>query len=133
MMKRNIIGAAGLAAVLILISCMPSVVPSGWNLLGKREVNFGIDRDAIPVDRNSGPLRQLLVTAKFNPIEVYGIRVFFENGGTFDSDVRERLFVGRDRLIIDLPGEARRVKEVVFRYRKLNNAVRRSVVELWGK
>jgi len=50
-----------------------------------------------------------------------------------DKLVRERLFVGRDRLIIDLPGEARRVKEVVFRYRKLNNAVRRSVVELWGK
>ncbi len=35
--------------------------------------------------------------------------------------------------MLDLPGEARKVREVTFRYRKLNNAVRRAVIELWGR
>jgi hypothetical protein len=35
-------------------------------------------------------------------------------------------------MIIDLPGHARLVREVIFRYRSLNNAARRAVVELWG-
>jgi hypothetical protein len=132
-MNRWRIGAAALAAVIIMTSCTPNVVPDGFQLLGRREVNFGIDRDAIEVNRAAGPLRQLLITAKMNPVEVFAIRVVFESGAAFDADVRERLFVGRDRLTLDLPGDARKVREVTFRYRKLNNAVRRAVVELWGR
>jgi hypothetical protein len=132
-MNRWKIAAAVLAAVIIITSCTPNVVPNGYQLLGRREVNFGIDRDSIDVDRAAGPLRQLLITAKMNPVEIFSIRVIFESGATFDADVRERLFVGRDRLVLDLPGEVRKVREVTFRYRKLNNAVRRAVIELWGK
>jgi hypothetical protein len=132
-MKKSLQGAALIAVVLILASCMPNVVPEGYQLLGKREVNFGIDKDTIPVNRAAGPMRQLLIVAKFNPVEVHTIRVFFEGGATYDANVRERLFVGRDKLVIDLPGNARKVSEVGFRYRKLNNAVRRATVELWGK
>jgi hypothetical protein len=132
-MNRHIKAAALIAAVVIFASCNPKVVPDGYSLLGKREVNFGIDHDTIVVNRAAGPLRQLMVVATFNPVEVYSIRVFFENGTTFDVNAREKLFVGRDKLIIDLPGGARKVSEVTFRYRKVNDAVRRSVVELWGK
>ncbi len=132
-MKKSLQGAALIAVVLILASCTPNVVPDGYQLLGKREVNFGIDKDTIPVNRAAGPMRQLLIVAKFNPVEVHTIRVFFEGGATYDANVRERLFVGRDKLVIDLPGDARKVSEVGFRYRKLNNAVRRATVELWGK
>jgi hypothetical protein len=64
---------------------------------------------------------------------VYNIRVIFESGASEDFSLREKLFVERDRLIVDLPGNARRVREVIFRYRKLNNAARRAVVELWGR
>jgi hypothetical protein len=116
-----------------MTSCTPNVVPDGFQLLGRREVNFGIDRDSIEVNRAAGPMRQLLITAKMNPVEVFSIRVIFESGAAFDADVRERLFVGRDRLLLDLPGDARKVREVTFRYRKLNNAVRRAVIELWGR
>ncbi|MDD8025365.1 MAG: hypothetical protein PHI34_02545 [Acidobacteriota bacterium] len=131
--NRWIKGAALIAAAVILTSCMPKVVPEGYALLGKREVNFGLDRDTIRVDRAAGPISQLMIVATFNPVEVHTIRVFFENGATFDANVRERLFVGRDRLLIDLPGGARKISEVTFRYRKVNDAVRRAVVELWGK
>ncbi len=69
-MNRWRIGAAALAAVIIMTSCTPNVVPDGFQLLGRREVNFGIDRDSIEVNRAAGPLRQLMITAKMNPVEV---------------------------------------------------------------
>jgi hypothetical protein len=134
-MKKWKIFLAGLliAGSFVLSGCSPGVIPPGAEFLGRREVNFGMDRDTIPVSRAAGPLRQLIVVARMNPVEVYDIRVIFENGASRDFAMRERLFVDRDRLIIDLPGYARRVREVIFRYRTLNNAARRAVVELWGR
>jgi hypothetical protein len=121
-----------LAGVLVLTCCAPNIVPSGWQFLGKREVGFGVDRDVIPVNRSAGPLHRLLIIAKINPVEVWNIRVIFESGAVQDNDVRERLFVDRDKLVIDLAGDARRVREVIFRYRKINNTARRASVELYG-
>jgi hypothetical protein len=122
-----------IAGPLVLSSCFSNIIPAGAEFLGKREVNFGIDRDTIPISRAAGPLRQLIVVARMNPVEVYNIRVIFESGASEDFSLREKLFGERDRLIVDLPGNARRVREVIFRYRKLNNAARRAVVELWGR
>jgi len=117
---------------IILTSCSANVIPPGAVLLGTREVNFGIDRDTIVVPRSVGPLHQLIVVARMNPVEVYNIRILFESGASEDFNLREKLFTTRDRMIIDLPGNARVVREVIFRYRKINNAARRAVVELWG-
>jgi hypothetical protein len=117
-----------------LASCAPSLIPPGFNFLGSREVNFGgVDRDTIAIPPARPPIRQLLVVAKMNPVEIFNVRVDFANGGSFDSPATARLFPGRDRILIDLPGDARRVREVVFRYRKLLNSARRAVVELWGR
>jgi len=116
----------------VLSSCMPNVIPPGAVFLGNREVNFGVDRDTILIPRSIGPLHQLIVVARMNPVEVYNIRVIFESGASEDYNLREKLFTTRDRLIVDLPGNSRMVREVIFRYRKLNNAARRAVVELWG-
>jgi hypothetical protein len=101
--------------------------------LGSREVNFGVDRDTIVIPPARPPIRQLIVVARMNPVEVYNIKVDFAAGGSFDSPATARLFPQRDRIMIDLPGNARQVREVVFRYRKLLNAARRAVVELWGR
>ncbi len=133
-MKRWKILIAGLLIVgpLVISSCMPNAIPRGAVFLGKREVNFGIDRDTILVPRSIGPLHQLIVVARMNPVEVYNIRVIFESGASEDYGLREKLFTTSDRLIVDLPGHSRMVREVIFRYRTLNSAVRRAIVELWG-
>lgn len=126
--------AGGLiAGPLLISSCAPNIIPSGFEFLGKREVNFGVNRDTIVIPRTVGPLHALVVVARMNAVEVWGIRIFYESGASQDFEMREKLFVNRDKLVIDLPGNARQVREVVFRYRKLNNVARRAVVELWGR
>jgi hypothetical protein len=133
-MKSWKILLAGLLIVgpIVLTSCAPNALPPGAVFLGKREVNFGVDRDTIVVPHAVGPLHQLIVVSQMNPVEVYNIRVLFESGASEDYNLREKLFTTREKLIVDLPGNARRVREVIFRYRSLNNAARRAVVELWG-
>jgi len=122
-----------LLALGILAACGPRLIPPGFSLLGTREVNFRTEQDVITVTRASGLLRRLLIVPRINPVEIYNVRVVFENGPDFDAPVREKLFVGRDRLMIDLPGEARRVRRVEFRYRMITRDIRRAVVELWGQ
>ncbi len=122
-----------LLALGILAACGPRLIPQGFSLLGTREVNFRTEQDVITVTRASGLLRRLLIVPRINPVEIYNVRIVFENGPDFDAPVREKLFVGRDRLMIDLPGEARRVRRVEFRYRMITRDIRRAVVELWGQ
>jgi hypothetical protein len=133
-MRGSKLSSIGLlvVGVLIFTSCAAHLIPPGAVFLGKREVNFGVDRDTIGVSRAAGPLHQLIIVAVINPVEVYNVRVIFESGASTDFPMRENLFVDRDRLIIDLPGDARRVREVIFRYRSINRAARRASVELWG-
>jgi len=134
MRELRIFGTALLMAGLLLpVACGPSLIPPGAEFLGRREVNFGIDRDTIVVSRSAGPLHQLIVVARSNPVEVYDIRVVFGNGSSENFNMRQRLFVDRDRLILDLPGNVRIVREVIFHYRTLNFAADRAVVELWGR
>jgi hypothetical protein len=134
-MKRWTAACAALAVILPLLftACSPEIVPSGWEFLGRREVNFTSDRDAIDISRTAGPLKRLLVIAKMNPVEIFDIKVTFDSGAVFDAANRMRLFVGRDQLFIDLPGEARRVREVRFWYRTLNRAARRAQIWIYGQ
>jgi hypothetical protein len=134
MTRSRILGACLIVLIpAVLSSCAPKLLPPGFVLLGSREVNFGVDRDTISIPPARPAIRELAVVARLNPVEVYNIRVDLDNGRTIDSPATARLFPGRDRILIDLPGEARRVRQVVFRYRKLSGAVRRAVVELWGR
>ncbi len=140
-------GLAGL--VLFLAACFPvpvggpggtydpgysgSAYSSRWIRLGSREVNFGLDRDSIVISRARGPMRQLLVRARMSPVEIYDIRVVFFNGRSYDAADRQRLNTGNDRLYINLPGNSRDIREVIFRYRKLAPSSRRATIELYGR
>jgi hypothetical protein len=72
------------------------------------------------------------VVAKMNPVEIFDIRIEFDSGADLETRMRERLFPGRDRLFIDLPGGTRIVRQINFRYRTLNSAARRAMIEVWG-
>ena len=118
---------------LLLASCSTNLVPPGWSLLAQQEIAFVRERETIPIPAARPAVSKLLLLAKMNDVEVMGLRVLFASGAVHEPDVRDRLQVGRDTLVLDLPGELRRVQEVILKFRKLNNAARRAVIEVWGK
>ena len=96
-------------------------------------MNLTVDHDTITVPPGSKTLSKLLIVVRMNDLELYDIKVTFENGNDFDAKFRGRFLANRDTQIIDLPGQERRVRRIDFRYRSLLRTARRAEVEIWGK
>ena len=107
-------------------------VRGGYELLGERAVNGSADHDVIHVGRREGTFHELKIVVERAPVEIYDMVVTFGNGERFEP--RTRLVFGRDTTSrsIDLPGNARVVQRVDFRYGNLV-AGTQAKVELWGR
>lgn len=105
---------------------------SGFAFLGERTVNGGVDHDAIHVGRDDGRFHELMIVVERAPVELYDVVVTFGNGQRFEP--RTRLVFGPDSTSrsIDLPGDARFIKRVDFRYGNLV-AGAQARVALWGR
>jgi hypothetical protein len=132
-MKNAIVRIALLALVgLTLAACAPRLVPPGAEFLGKRQVTFAVERDAMIFPAGTRPLRRLVLVVRMNDLEIYGIRIAFENGEDYEIDYRGKFLANRDSQIFDLPGGARRIRRIDFLYRSLARTARRAEVEFWG-
>ena len=105
---------------------------NGFEFLGQRAVNGSVDHDVIPVGRRDGRFHELMIVVERAPVEIYDMVVTFGNGDRWEP--RTRLVFGRDTTSrsIDLPGGARVVQRVDFRYGNLV-AGAQAKVELWAR
>ena len=105
---------------------------NGFVFLGERTVNGGVDHDVIGVGRQDGRFHELMVVVERAPVEIFDMVVTFGNNERYEPHMR--LVFGRDTTSrnIDLPGGARIIKRVDFRYGNLAGGVR-AKVELWGR
>jgi hypothetical protein len=105
---------------------------AGYVYLGERTVNGGLDHDAIHVGRADGQFHEILIVVERAPVEIFDLVVTFGNGERFEP--RTRLVFGRDTTSrnIDLPGGARFIRRVDFRYGNLV-AGAQAKVELWAR
>ncbi|MBL7802323.1 MAG: hypothetical protein JNL02_01205 [Saprospiraceae bacterium] len=104
-----------------------------WEMLGMRRVNYGLDRDEIAVTRAEGIFTALQIRVKGSPINMHKIVVHFGNGETQEFELRENFRAGSASRVLDLPGNRRVIRKVVFWYDTKNLAGRKAVVQLWGR
>ena len=131
-----------LAAVLFSVSaCVAQAAPpasspvvsnAGWQRLGERVVNGGADRDVIHVGRADGRFRALQVVVDGSALEMFDMVVVFGNGTSFSPPTRLVFEPSTKSRVIDLPGDARVIRRVEFRYGNLPGGGR-AHVELWGR
>ena len=105
---------------------------NGFMFLGERMVNGGVDHDVIHVGRADGRFRELMIVVERAPVEIFDMVVTFGNNERWEPHTR--LVFGPDSTsrAIDLPGGARVIKRVDFRYGNLV-AGAQAKVELWGR
>lgn len=105
---------------------------NGFVFLGERGVDGGVDHDVIPVGRRDGRFHELMIVVERAPVEIFDMVVTFGNGERWEP--RTRLVFGPDSTSrnIDLPGGARTIQRVDFRYGNLVRGTR-AKVELWGR
>jgi hypothetical protein len=108
-------------------------VAEDWDLLGVRTVTANTDRDEIEVTATRGLFKKLKFTVKGHPIFLEKMIVHYGNGEVYDHPVRFNIAAGSESREIDLPGNNRIIKKVVFWYEKANWLGGAPVVSLWGK
>ena len=95
----------------------PAFAGNDWALLGTRKVSLAKETDVIDVTRRDSRFSALRIDVEDGPLEMFNIRVVFANGESFSPTVRINSREDEQSRIIDLPGEARTIERIIFRFR----------------
>jgi len=133
-MRLMAVFVLGLVVVLGFSTAQTPVnAAQGWQRLGTRIVDFGGDRDQINVGANEGRFREIMFEADSGAIALSNVRVVFGNGDDF-SPVTEFVFSDDERSrAINLPGNARIIRSIAFRYRSLRTGQGRATITVYGR
>lgn len=105
---------------------------TGWTKLGEHWVHGGADQDTILAGASAGRFRRVRIKVEHSALEMFNVRITFGDGSTFEPPTRLVFGQGSWSREIDLPGEARIIRQVQFRYGNLP-AGGRAQVELWAQ
>jgi hypothetical protein len=104
---------------------------SNWDKLGERWVEGRVDRDTIKVGKKDGAFVAFALVVEHSAVEVFDVVVTFGDGSTWSPNTRLVFGAGTTSRVIDLPGDARFIKKVEFRYGNLPGGGK-AQVELWA-
>lgn len=121
--------------VLILAACLsnPALagLTDGWIQLGKEKVKPRIERDVIRT-ASKGLVKQVVIEVRGASVYFESVMVHLGNGEVIDLPVRSIIKAGERTRVIDLPGNARLIRKVVFVHQKIRDAGKAEVI-LWGR
>lgn len=130
---------AWLVALMVMVAASFAAVPAQaaeWEKLGERTVNGRpnqVDTDTIMVGAGKGAYSHLQVKVEQSALRMLDMKVYFGDGSVFDVSTAYVYGPNSTTRVIDLPGNARIVTKVVFRYTNLNDGKGNARVELWGR
>lgn len=104
-----------------------------WRKLGATSVNFSHERDEIRC-ASKGFVQQIVFEVRNRAVHFEEVKVHLLVGTEVDVFVRALVRAGDRGRIIDLPGDAQVIKQILFRYRSVGSSGRgRAEVVVWGK
>jgi hypothetical protein len=105
---------------------------TGWTRLGERWVNGAVDHDTIMVGAVEGTFTSVALRVEHSALELFDITVTFGDGTTWSPGTRLVFAEDTASRTIDLPGGARVIRRVDFRYANLPGTGR-AQIELWAR
>lgn len=115
------------------LSAPVALAADDWERLGCRDVGFAVDRDAITVGQSEGRYKRIKLRVKQAPIEFYEVRVVFGSGSHLDIPIRQVVEAGSESRPLDLPGDARVIRQVDLLYRSIPTFKGAAEVCVFGK
>jgi hypothetical protein len=104
---------------------------SDWDKLGERWVEGRVDRDHVKVRGKRDRYRAVAIVVEHSALEMFDVVFEFGDGTRFSPNLRHVFGPGTQSRVIDLPGGARKIDKVHFRYGNLPGGGR-AQVEVWG-
>lgn len=121
--------------VLLLMVCSASPVfagiSDGWVQLGKEKVNSRMERDEIRA-ASKGFVKQIVIEVRGSAVFFESVTVHLGDGEVIDLPIRSIIKAGERTRVIDLPGNARLIRKVVFVHQKLRDTGKAEAI-LWGR
>ena len=103
-----------------------------WRVIGSREVADHLERDVIS-GRGDGRFRQIRICVAHRAVRFQDVDIVFGNGGRQDVRMRERIGRGECTRAIDLKGERRFIRRIIFRYETIRDRGRQARVTVFGR
>ncbi len=104
----------------------------GWTKLGERWVQGDKDADVIEVGKAEGRFRKLILVVEHSSLNMYEMDIEFLDGSHHTPETRFTFREGVRSIEIDLPGDARGIKAIRFKYGNLEGGGK-SQIEVWGR
>ncbi len=104
-----------------------------WVQLGSRKVNFGLDRDEIPVSYHEGTFTAIKLEVTDGGLNMHRCVIHFENGTQQEVPLRYEFARGTESRVIDLVGNKRFIKKIIFWYDSKNRQVNRATLTVFGR
>lgn len=103
-----------------------------WKILGITTVKENIDRDEVKVGAKKGTFSAIKIKVKAAPLEMGELKIHFGNGEVQKVHLRKNFDKNTESRIIDLKGDRRIIKNVVFWYKKKKKSGPMPAVVLLG-
>jgi hypothetical protein len=117
------------------VSAQPGVVLSdkdGWHKIGETTVDFKKEKDEVMV---IGAKRFASVKFKVTdaPVDFIDMEIIYDNDQVHKVNVNSPVQINSESRVIDLKGQERDIKKIVFVYKTLpNRKDDKAHVEIWG-
>jgi hypothetical protein len=107
------------------------VAPGRWDVIGRRNVSFHVERDTIG-GRGEGRFRAIRLCVARNGVHFREVEIVFRNGEERQVPVQRFIGPGQCTPAFDLPGETRSIREVHMVYNTVPNFRGQAAVTLFG-
>jgi hypothetical protein len=104
-----------------------------WDRLGSRVVNYGLDRDVIDVGASNGRYTKLKVGVTGGAVNMHKMVVHYANGTTQNIALKHNFSRNSATRLIDLNGNKRFIKKIVFYYDTKNLSRTKAKVHVFGR
>ncbi|MBO6518118.1 MAG: DUF2541 family protein [Bacteroidia bacterium] len=105
----------------------------GWEHLGSKKVNFGLDKDVITITAAEGKFTKLKLKVSGGNLNMHKMVVVYGNGTRDNINVKHNFTKGDVTRTIDLNGNRRVVQKVIFWYDTKNRSRRKATLHLFGR
>jgi hypothetical protein len=124
------IRAAGFAV--LLFSCSAESFAQRWDYLGEANVDRSVDHDKIIVTGVRGEFRSIQIRVEKAPVQFDRVVIHYGDRDSEPISIRNRIPVGGQTRVIDLPGNSHAIRSVEFWYARPGASSPKPKVRLFG-
>ncbi|MCC6411245.1 MAG: hypothetical protein IT270_06280 [Saprospiraceae bacterium] len=128
-----LIPMAFLATLLFAHCDILSELNQQWELIGTKNINYTLQKDALQISKASGNYSALKIVVKRSPLKINQLIVTYADGQTQSFNIGKQINMGEESSVFNLPTGGRTLRKVEIAYDNKGTAGKKAGVELWGK